>query len=334
MKTYSAKEAPLQVFGVPFFAQTKLFQRLSPEFRQEMPKLQNLGRRCSGARVGFRTDARELTVTVRLETLGVDVGMGLYGCQSAHVMVGPRQNSAYVAIVNPPDYQTKVFSKTIALSGQMQDVTVWLPKNEVIEDLQISVPDEASVEPPTPYRYGTALYYGSSITEGAGSAGSFTPYSAVLSRLLDLDYYNFGFSGSAGGELIMADYISTIDFNLFICDYDHNAPDVEFLRNTHEPFFLRFREHRPETPVILMSCPDFEHFPDAADRRAVIRQTWENAVARGDQNVYFLDGESFFGDTDRPLCTTDTVHPNDLGHYRMAQAILPTLQHILSKRTG
>ncbi|MBQ8551546.1 MAG: hypothetical protein IJ428_01895 [Clostridia bacterium] len=50
----------------------------------------------------------------------------------------------------------------------------------------------------------------------------------------------------------------------------------------------------------------------------MIRATYNNAVAAGDKNVYFIDGETFFGDTDREFCTNDRIHPNDLGLYRMA----------------
>ena len=57
--------------------------------------------------------------------------------------------------------------------------------------------------------------------------------------------------------------------------------------------------------------------------------TYENAIARGDENVFFLDGETLFGNEDADLCTVDACHPNDLGHYRMAMGILPFLEKLL-----
>ena len=39
--------------------------------------------------------------------------------------------------------------------------------------------------------------------------------------------------------------------------------------------------------------------------------------------------ETFFGKTDRGICTIDTVHPNDIGFYRMAEVILPTVKKML-----
>ena len=54
-----------------------------------------------------------------------------------------------------------------------------------------------------------------------------------------------------------------------------------------------------------------------------------NAKNAGDKNVYFVDGETFFGDEDRHLCTIDRCHPNDLGFYRMAKTILPVMKKML-----
>jgi len=50
------------------------------------------------------------------------------------------------------------------------------------------------------------------------------------------------------------------------------------------------------------------------------------AKAAGDQNVWFIDGETFFGEEDRETCTIEGCHPNDLGFMRMAQTIYPVLK--------
>lgn len=329
MKTYNCTEAPLKVFGIPFFDIKKKYERIPPELRANLKGLDFLGRRCPGARVGFRTDAKEFTVKVRLKTLSPDIGMSIYACQAVNVMIGERCNARFAGIAYPPNYNTLAFEKTFKKSGDMEDVTLWLLRNEEIESVEIVVDDSAAVTAPTPYKYGKALYYGSSITEGGCCCSVTNAYNAILSRWLDLDYYNFGFSGNAKGELVMADYINTVDMSLFIMDYDHNAPNVDHLRRTHEPFFRRIREKHKDIPVLFLSKPDFDYTPDGKERRDVIKATYQNAIASGDKNVYYIDGETFFGKNDRHLCTLDTVHPNDLGFYRMAEVILPTLKKML-----
>lgn len=329
MQILTHRDAPIRVFGVPFFEETQVLQRLPKELIEALGYDDKLGRRCPGARVCFRTDATEFELQITLETLSPDKGMSIYACQSAEVLVGKRCQARYAALVNPNDYHTMTFSKMITKSAKLEDVTVFLPRNEVVKEVRISFPDGAHIEAPTPYRYGPVLYYGSSITEGGCCTRLTNAYNALLSNRLDVDYYNFGFSGSAKGQLIMADHINTIPIKALVYDYDHNSPSVEHLQKTHEAFFLRIREKQPDLPILMMGRPDFDYDPNAANRREVIHKTYQNALSRGDRNVYYLDSETFFGNTDREQCTVDRVHPNDLGFYRMAGVIEPVLRRIL-----
>ena len=127
----------------------------------------------------------------------------------------------------------------------------------------------------------------------------------------------------------MADYINTIDMGVFVYDYDHNAPTVEHLSNTHKPFFDRIREAHPHIPILMMTRPAEVYNNDMKARRDIVKATYNAAFASGDKNVFFIDGETFYGETDRNLCSFDNCHPNDLGFFRMANVIRPILKHML-----
>lgn len=135
---------------------------------------------------------------------------------------------------------------------------------------------------------------------------------------------NLGFSGVSKGRQPMARYIASLRPDLLVMDYDYNASTVEVLRNTHEPFFKTFREANPSAPVIFISKPngiESRTMGTTSDRKAVILDTYNNALDAGDQNVYFIDGENIMGQFDPSACTVDMVHPNDLGFSRMAEII-------------
>ena len=124
----------------------------------------------------------------------------------------------------------------------------------------------------------------------------------------------------------MARAIAKIDASVFVMDYDNNAPTPEHLRKTHEPFFKIIREAHPDLTVIFLSRPHTNH---GGERMEIIRQTYENAVAAGDKNVYFIPGDIMFGPDGLNYCTVDGRHPNDLGFYRMFQTILPVVKQAL-----
>ncbi len=316
---------------MPFFEETGRLERIPQSVREAVPSLEFLGRRCPGARLCFRTNSPKITLKMEFETLNWDIGMSIFDCQSVNVMIGNRQTARFAGLLHPQDYETRECEVDFFKDSEMEDVTIWLPRNEVIADFTISIEDDAEILPPTPYKYPPIVYYGSSITEGGCCCRVTNVYNALISQHLDVDYYNLGFSGGAKGELEIADYISTIPMSIFVYDYDHNAPDAEHLRKTHEAFFKRIREKNPALPVVFMTKPDFDYDPQGAERREVIYNTYLNAKNSGDDNVYFIDGETFFGKNDRHACTCDCCHPNDLGFYRMAQVIEPVIKSILEK---
>ena len=289
MKTYSYQDTPIQVFGVVDFEKKGKLQRLPDALIEKIPRLDKLGRRCPGARIGFRTDAETITVKITFETLSVDAGMSIYACQSAAVFAGERPSSRFLGLIHPSSYEQKTFEKTLKKESVLEDITVWLPRNEIISDIEITVDDEAVMLPPTPYQYAKPiLYYGSSITEGGCCESITNGYNAIISRHLDVDYYNFGFSGNARGDLHMAEYIAGVDMSIFVYDYDHNAPTIEHLEQTHEPFFRVIREKNPNLPIVMMTRPAITYTKDCKMRRDVVRATFEKALRAGDQNVYII----------------------------------------------
>ena len=112
--------------------------------------------------------------------------------------------------------------------------------------------------------------------------------------------------------------------------------DIAWVEKTHaamttEELYAAIREKHPCTPIIFMSKPDCDYDPNADERRAVIYETYYKARENGDENVSFIDGRTLFGEENRDGCTVDKCHPNDLGFYRMAQAVYPVLKKYLAK---
>lgn len=335
MREYTFMDEPFHLFGVPFLEKYREIRRLPDKLIAQLPATfhdWNLGRRCPGARLAFRTDAARFSVRIEMETFSPDIGMAIFSAQSGNVFVGPRQKPRYLGLVMPRDgYNTPVATGDFEKAPQMEDVEIFLPWREILKNVVVSLPEDAKIEPPTPYRpLKPIVYYGSSITEGGCCGKACNGYNALLSRWFNWDYLNMGFSGSAKGEPIMADFLNTIEKSAFVLDYDYNAPDAEHLQKTHAPFFRRIREHDPEIPILIMSRPAL-YETDAQKEREIIYRTYRDAVEAGDKNVWFLDGGKFFGPEDREVCTADCVHPNDLGMYRMAKAVLPTLKEMLAR---
>lgn len=320
MKKFDLSDKRLTIEGLYGFESHGSFRRYTDEIIAAYPRLESADRKCAGVRLRFRTDSRKIRVELRLSNQYVDRGMSYYQANTAYLFAGPYKNSRYISLVGADTpYEDEIIYAEVENDG-INDITLFFPQNPTVEEVFVYLDDDAALMTPTPHIIKKPfVFYGSSITQ-QGHTSSFDAYPSLLSRFFDADIYNFGASGNAMGEPEIAEHLGKIPKSLFFFDYDHNVPGVEHLRETHEKFFLRFREFDPDTPVIMTSRPSNDT-PDTEERKRIISRTYENALKRGDGKVYFIDGMTLFGDVDPALCTTDRTHPNDLGHYQIAKTL-------------
>lgn len=330
---YDATQKPFTVYGLilPDETETRFCRIPSAVAEAVSETVRALYRNTSGGRIRFRTDAKRLYLRARFPgtvSLGHFAQSGITGLS---VYVEKDGRDVFAGLLTA-DRQTQLEGEADLLSGDMKTVTVYMPLYNDVEQVTIGLDDKAEVLPDTGYAFPKpVVFYGSSITQGGCASRPGSDYAAILSRRLGFDYRNLGFSGGAKGERAMAEYIASLPMRAFVLDYDHNAPSPDELARTHEPFFRVVRRAQPELPVVLISKPDPDRNEDNRARFAVIRKTYENAVADGDRNVYLIDGSTFFADAvsiNDP--TVDRVHPTDLGFYLMAQGVEPILKQILS----
>lgn len=208
-------------------------------------------------------------------------------------------------------------------------VEINLPLYVGVKDIAIGLDENAVLKPAPDYKYDKpAVFYGSSITNGACASRPGLAYPARISRMLDLNYINLGFGGLCKGEQAMADYIAGIDMSLFVLDYDYNAPSPEHLAATHENVYKTVRAKHPDIPIIMITAPKYSMPKGFEERKSIIKQTYDNAKAAGDKNVYIIYGDSFFGEIGDDF-SVDNVHPTDLGFDYMVKAICPVIKNAL-----
>ncbi len=329
MKTFNFKDAPIRIFGARLNKDNRLV-RMDDEVAKTVNEYTAVRIFAgAGVRIRFKTDSKKIKLKATVASNTIDWAIPLSGSCGIDVF----EENERIKIFNAPNYDVLEFESTFEKSDKLSNITLMMPRNEPIVDLEISIDDDAQMLECDPYTYQKPIvFYGSSITEGGCASTVGKCYTALVTRWLDSDYINLGVSGNARGERTMADYIKNLDMSIFVMDYDHNAPTLEHLEATHEPFFKIIREANPALPIVMMSKPDFDNGKEEnIKRREIVKRTYENALANGDKNVYFIDGESFFGDTDRSLCTIEGCHPTDLGFMRMAERVYPVLKSILEK---
>jgi hypothetical protein len=292
------------------------------------PGVLSLSTNTAGGRVRFRTNSKRVAIIAKYDSLGIMPHFPFTGSVGLDVFADDVFMGGYVPPVNMP---SKAYESVNSVGDgtKDQDITINLPLYSNLTDLYIGIDEDATLSAPTPYKYEKPIvYYGSSITQGGCASRPGTSYESIVSRFFDCNYINLGFSGNARGEDEMTDYIKSLDMSVFVLDYDHNAPNEDHLRATHEKMFLEIRKNHPTLPIIIMSRPKQLLNKWELERLDIITATYENARSRGDKNVYLLTNRELTA-----LCgnegTVDNCHPTDFGFASMAQALISVLKKIL-----
>ena len=329
MKFYNIAEEVFSISGI--FKENGLYRRL-PE---AVAKTVNAGVNeyhsvTSGGRVRFKTDSSCIAIKVKMGIINLDSNAPVTANAGFDLYERKNNRQYFVKNFMPPFEMTETYEDVINLQGrEFKEYVINFPMWSEVAELYIGVDKEARLEKADDYTVKTpVVFYGSSITMGKCFSRPGCSYENILSQRLDFDYINLGFGGSAKGEQEIADYIAGLDMSVFVLDYDWNAPDVEYLKETHERFYKTVRKAHKDIPIIMMSRPKYYLSEEEKLRRQVVEETYKNALERN-ENVYFIYGNTLMDDKVRDNGTVDGVHPNDAGFMSMANVIEPVLKKAL-----
>ena len=292
----------------------------------------------SGGRLRFKSDTRSITLRFCIPDVPDETrpaylwtaGFDIYSREEGEWIYRGR------TFLPPPDVkdgEAPVYPLCTFEEKKMRELLIGFPMYATVQDLALGVDEDAQVLP-APYPdmdRGPVIFYGSSITQGGCASRPGLAYPEILSRRLDFDYRNLGFSDGARVEEPMLDYLSSVPMRVLVYDYDHNAPTTEFLEKTHEKAFRVLRERMPDLPIVIASAPFAALTGMWIPRHEIICRTYRHAVEAGDTNVYFADGNKMYDPRFAQDCTADATHPNDIGFLCMADAFEPVLREIFNK---
>lgn len=329
---YNVRQKPFRIDG---FCSDTEFIRIPADVagKSTMPggNIDGVYERTAGGRIRFQTNSERIAIRVRIPArheystrpMQMVCGFDLYADRG--------NGMEFKANLFPPtDFDDK-FERIVGVGAGEKEITLYFPLMNEIAEVWVGLDKDASLKEAAPYKMEKpVIFLGSSITQGANASRPGLCYTNIIERELDVNCVNLGFAGAFIAQEALVGYVSELDMSALVLDYDYNSPSPEHLEKTHYGTYCRIREKNPDVPIILVSKPDYrlECFLHA-QRRAIIMDTYCKGIKNGDKNLYFVDGAAFFAGENRADCTDDTVHPNTLGHRKMATHIGETLTYAL-----
>jgi len=325
----------VSVFGLNYDEEKGFYRMPLKDAEETSEGVSYLNFHTSGGRVAFKTNAKNIKIYVTYDVLGKMYHMPLTG-QAGFILDEIIKGKQYLRHTYALDFDAnngyQASSKDLD-DTKMHTYILYFPLYNKVSRLSIEIPKGSKIRAYNPYKdIKPIVYYGSSITQGGCASRGDNEYQAFIARWNKIDYLNLGYSGNAKGESNLGKVLGNIPMSIFVYDYDHNAPSVEHLKNTHERLYKDFRKYQKDTPIIFMTAVNYYENPNEYEpRRKVIEETYNNALASGDKNVYFFDGRNAYESSLREFASVDGAHPNDLGFYMIAKNLYKIIKKIKVK---
>ena len=335
---HDVRKAPFKIHGLYAPETEPFFHRMPFDVAEATSEaVAKLQQESAGGRVRFSTDSPYIAIRAKFRVVGRSSHIPLVSTSGFDLYIDGEFGSRLVREFRMPYDMTDSYEQILQLDKPaMRSFTIHMPVHAVVETLEVGLKPDAQIKEATPYRdIKPVTFYGSSIVHGTAASRPGNIYPSIISRDLNIDHINLGFSGNAKGETAIAIWMATLPMSVFVCDYDHNAPTAEHLKATHYPMYEIIREKNPDVPYIMITRPNgwyrFGNFDDIMNRRDVVMSSYLKARQNGDKNVWFIDGMSFFADYRQNEYVLDGVHPQDAGFIRMAEGIGAVIRLILQR---
>jgi len=331
--------APFRLSGFAWHEQDGAFHRLplsaSPNVR---PDIELLAGQTAGGQVAFRSNSRKVAVKVDLKGPSNMDHMPATGQCGCDLYVGDPHQQHFQSVVRydraQDHYESSLFEHP---DPEMRSFTINLPLYEGIKSIQVGLAPDADIAAPPPWADpGRIVIYGTSIVQGGCASRPGMAHTNILSRTLNMEFINLGFSGNGNGEASVIELVAAVPrATLIILDYEANSW-IEGLQKSMPAAIDIIRKQRPETHILVLSripfSKDLTHNGDVIHReqcRDYQAQVVDKRQRAGDANISFLDGTTLL-DSPSFECTVDGVHPSDLGFQQMADRMEPAIRAILS----
>ncbi len=320
----------LKVFGLHWFDEDKpVVRRLPARVKDHIREaVWNLAQQPAGGRIRFSTDSEHVGIHAKSADYNVMNHITRIGQSGFDVYA----DNHFMGSVSPDEHCAISTEWHVGGSRKMRNIEISMPLYKPVTIESIGIDEGAAIKDPRPYKLPKPIvYYGTSITQGGCASTPGTTYQSFISRWLDLDFVNLGFSGNGWGDPELAAIVSEIPACCYVIDFWANVAADQY--GARLPGFVGpIRENHPETPVVVVSPFFFAQDANNGAAHAQQRKDAEEFVKehqkQGDRNIYLLDGYKLISREDT-YGLVDGVHANSLGFYLMAKGFTPFLKRVL-----
>ena len=332
---YDAAAFPL--LGKISDATETLYERLPAKLNGiSRPPVWRLGKNTAGLAIRFCSDSRQISVKWEVLNNNSMNHMAPTGTKGLDLYCLENGVWSYVNTARPSPTAQKSEATIISdMEKKEREWMLYLPLYDGVVSIEIGIDSTAFIAQPKinlPRQSKPVVAYGTSILQGGCASRPGMAHTNILSRKLNREVINLGFSGNGQLDYEIAELMSECDASLYILDFMPNVSVEQILEKT-EKFYRILRDKHPDTPIVFIENPIYPHTKYNLnlrnliyDKNKALHVVFDGLKAKKEKNIWLIPSAGMIG-TDGEA-TVDGVHFTDLGFIRYADYLYPKIQSI------
>ncbi len=213
------------------------------------------------------------------------------------------------------------------MSEEMREFKIFLPLYDGVVNIEVGIDSNSVIKKPLKNRNKPIIFYGTSITQGGCASRPGMAHTNIISRKLDLDCINFGFSGNGRMEQPIAKLMSESKPLFYVIECMPNMENQENVTNKTIPLVNTIRENNPEAPIVFVenfipTSPilDEKRENEIRGMNLALKTEYQKMISEGYNNIFYIESKNAIGNDNEG--TVDGVHFTDLGFLRYADFLI------------
>lgn len=213
-----------------------------------------------------------------------------------------------------------------ALAPGEKEFKIYLPLYDGTTYLEVGLDSASFIRKPAPESQLPIVFYGTSILQGGCASRPGMAFTNIISRKLNVDCYNFGFSGNGKMDPPVVDVISGIKASFYVIDCLPNMTPQQ-VTDSVMPLAKAIRAKNPLTPIVFVENIEYARIPFEANvkksfeaKNAALKTEFDKLQKEGVKGLYYISSANAIGADNEG--TVDGTHMTDLGFMRYADYLI------------
>ena len=331
LKFVDAQE--LEILGRAFDHTEGLYGRLPLDMKDEYrEELWYLGANTAGVAIRFSSNAHALGAKWSLQNNFSMNHMASTGIKGIDLYVLENGKWHYLGTGRPNGKESS--SLIISnMNGAEREYLAYLPLYDAAVSLEFGCDSSACISKPQQNVLRShkisetkpIVFYGTSIVQGGCASRPGMVHTSIISRTLQTDVINLGFSGNARCDKSMLKTLERTDAKAYILDFLPNCT-LQMVKDSSEYFISHLAKAKPGAKIYIIENPNFPaaiaDLKNAKELKAENEELYAiyKRLKKDHKNLIYIKKDKIIGQDGE--ATVDGVHLTDLGFMRLAENLL------------